>query len=40
MRASTCGLAIAWPADVQYGKTIPQITEAVRGSVIRRVDVP
>jgi uncharacterized alkaline shock family protein YloU len=32
------GVTIDLAIDVQYGKAIPQITEAVRGSVIRRVE--
>ena len=32
------GVTINLIIDVQYGKAIPQITEAVRGSVIRRVE--
>jgi uncharacterized alkaline shock family protein YloU len=32
------GAAIELAIDVQYGKAIPQITEAVRSSVIRRVE--
>ena len=32
------GVTINLVIDVQYGKAIPQITEAVRGSVIRRVE--
>lgn len=32
------GVTIELAIDVQYGKAIPQITEAVRGSVIRTVE--
>ena len=32
------GVTITLAIDVQYGKAIPQIIEAVRGSVIRRVE--